>query len=125
MVYILNLNFKGSSKILYSLTKFYGLGLNLVTIMLNDLNIGLDCKGKDLNQESIVKIVKWIDKNKIVIEGSLKQKVSFDVNKQKYIKTYRGLRHIYGLPVRGQRTKTNASSVKRISKLNANKIKAL
>jgi small subunit ribosomal protein S13 len=122
MVYILNLNLKNSSKTLYSLTKFYGLGNNLVYIMLNDLNIGFDSRIKDLNQEDIIRVIKWVEKNKVIIENNLKQKVFFDVAKQKSIKTYRGLRHIYGLPVRGQRTKTNAT---KNSNLNANKIKGL
>ena len=91
--------------------------------MLNDLNIGLNCRIKDLSQTNIIKIIKWVEKNKIVIESALKQKIISDINKLKYIKTYRGLRHIYGLPVRGQRTKTNASSVKRKTSLNVNKIK--
>lgn len=122
MVYILNLNLKSSSKTLCSLTKFYGLGNNLVYIMLNDLNIGFDSRIKDLNQEDIIRIIKWVEKNKVIIENNLKQKVVFDIAKQKSLKTYRGLRHIYGLPVRGQRTKTNAT---KNTNLNANKIKGL
>jgi small subunit ribosomal protein S13 len=123
MVYILNVNLKGSSKVLYSLAKLYGFGTHLTYLMLNDLNIGYNCRTKDLNQSTIIKIIKWVEKNKIVIESALKQKIISDINKLKNIKSYRGLRHIYGLPVRGQRTKTNASSVKRKTSLNANKIK--
>ena len=123
MVYILNVNLKGSSKVLYSLAKLYGFGIHLAYLMLNDLNIGYNCRTKDLNQSTIIKIIKWVEKNKIVIESALKQKIISDINKLKNIKSYRGLRHIYGLPVRGQRTKTNASSVKRKTSLNVNKIK--
>ena len=123
MVYILNVNLKNSAKVLHSLTKLYGFGFHLANLMLNDLNIGHDCRIKDLNQSTIIKIIKWVEKNKIMIESALKQKIILDINKLKYIKTYRGLRHIYGLPVRGQRTKTNASSVKRKNSLNVNKIK--
>lgn len=125
MTYILNLNLKNSSKIVYSLSKFYGLGASLVFVMLNDLNIGLDCRVRDLNQENIIRIVKWIDKNKIMIESNLKQKIITDISRQKSLKTYKGLRHIYGLPVRGQRTKTNASFVIRNVNPNVNKIKSL
>lgn len=123
MVYILNVNLKGSSKVLHSISKLYGFGVHLSNLMLNDLNIGYNCRIKDLNHTTIIKIIKWVEKNKIVIESSLKQKITLDINKLKYIKTYRGLRHIYNLPVRGQRTKTNASSVKRKTSLNVNKIK--
>lgn len=125
MVYILNVNLKNSAKVLHSLTKLYGFGFHLANLMLNDLNIGHDCRIKDLNQSTIIKIIKWVEKNKIMIESALKQKIILDINKLKYIKTYRGLRHIHGLPVRGQRTKTNASSVKRKNSLNVNKIKSI
>jgi small subunit ribosomal protein S13 len=123
MVYILNVNLKSSSKVLYSLAKLCGFGVHLSNLMLNDLNIGYNCRVKDLNHSTIIKIIKWVEKNRIIIESALKQKIVFDINKLKYIKTYRGLRHIYGLPVRGQRTKTNASSAKRKISLNVNKIK--
>jgi small subunit ribosomal protein S13 len=123
MVYIFNINLKGSSKVLHSLVKLYGFGFHLSNLMLNDLNIGNNCRMRDLNQGTIIKIIKWVEKNKIVIESALKQKTILDINKLKYIKIYRGLRHIYGLPVRGQRTKTNASSAKRKTSLNVNKTK--
>jgi small subunit ribosomal protein S13 len=123
MVYIFNVNLKGSSKVLYSLAKLYGFGIHLSLVILNDLNIGHNCRIKDLNQNTVIKIIKWVEKNKIIIESVLKQKVTSDINKLKHIKTYRGLRHVYGLPVRGQRTKTNASSAKRKTNLNVNKIK--
>jgi small subunit ribosomal protein S13 len=123
MVYILNVNLKGCSKVSYSIAKLYGFGIKLTDLMLNDLNIGNNCRVEDLNQSMVIKIIKWVEKNKIVIEGTLRQKITFDINKLKNMKTYRGLRHIYGLPVRGQRTKTNASSVKRKISLNVNKIK--
>ena len=123
MVYILNVNLKGSSKVLHSISKLYGFGIHLSNLMLNDLNIGYNCRIKDLNHTTVIKIIKWVEKNKIIIESALKQKIVLDINKHKYIKTYRGLRHIYGLPVRGQRTKTNASSIKRKTNLNVNKIK--
>jgi small subunit ribosomal protein S13 len=123
MVYILNVNLKNSSRVSHALAKLYGFGFYLTCLMLNDLNIGHNCRIKDLNQSNIIKIIKWVEKNKIVIESALSQKVTFDINKLKSNKTYRGLRHIYGLPVRGQRTKTNASSIKRKTNLNVNKIK--
>ena len=56
--------------------------------MLNDLNIGYNCRVKDLNHSTIIKIIKWVEKNRIIIESALKQKIVFDINKLKYIKTY-------------------------------------
>ena len=122
MVYILGTNLNNNSKSIYGIAKLYGLGCYTTKLMLNDLNIGNDCRIKDLSQNNLVKILKWIEKNKVIVENSLKQKIVLDINKLKSIKTYRGLRHAYNLPVRGQRTKTNASSVKKRNK-NANKIK--
>ena len=122
MANILGINLKNNSKALYSITKLYGVGIYITKLMFNDLNIGHDCRVKDLTQNILVKILKWIDKNKIIVENSLKQKINLDINKLKSIKTYRGLRHAYGLPVRGQRTKTNASSIKKRNK-HANKTK--
>jgi small subunit ribosomal protein S13 len=123
MVYILGVNLNDNSKVIPNLAKIYGVGNNTVYVMLNELNIGLDCRVKDLTQNLLVKILKWVDKNKILVESSLRQKISGDINRLKSIKVYRGLRHAYNLPVRGQRTKTNASSVKRKIGKNVNKLK--
>ena len=123
MVYILGVNLNDNSKVIPNLAKIYGVGNNTVYVMLNELNIGLDCRVKDLTQNLLVKILKWVDKNKILVESSLRQKISSDINRLKSIKVYRGLRHAYNLPVRGQRTKTNASSVKRKIGKNVNKLK--
>ena len=107
-MYILNINLKKSSKMLYGLIKLYGLGPYLTTIMLNELNIGSNSRIKDLSQAKVIKIIKWIEKNRIIVENALKQKIASDIDQLKHIKTHRGLQHIYELPVRGQRTKTNA-----------------
>lgn len=122
MVYILNTNLKNNSKAIYSIANLFGLGNFSVKIMLNELNIGRNCRVSDLTQNLLVKILKWIEKNEILVENSLKQRINSNITKLKLIKTYKGLRHIYGLPVRGQRTKTNASSVRRKYK-NASKVK--
>ena len=115
-MYVLGVNLNDNSRIIFNLAKIYGVGNNMVSIMLNELGIGLNCRVKDLTQNLLIKILKWIDKNKVLVESSLRQKISFDINKLKSIKIYRGLRHAYNLPVRGQRTKTNASSVKKKNK---------
>ena len=91
--------------------------------MFNELNLGHNLRIRDLTQNILVKILKWVDKNKLLVESSLKQKIAFDINKLKSIKLYRGLRHAYNLPVRGQRTKTNASSVRKKFNKNVNKTK--
>ena len=123
MVYVLGVNLKNNSKAMYSIAKIYGIGYQLSKTMFNDLNLGVDIRTKDLSQNVLIKILKWVDKNRILVESSLRQKISNDINKLKSIKIYRGLRHAYNLPVRGQRTKTNASSVRKKSNKNVNKNK--
>ena len=124
MVYVLGVNLKNNSKVVYSISKLYGIGNHISKLMLNDLNIGKDCRIKDLSQNVLIKILKWVEKNKIILESTLKQKIILDINNLKSIKVYRGLRHAYGLPVRGQRTKTNASSARKRNR-HVNKIKTI
>lgn len=123
MVYVLGVNLKNNSKAKYSIPKIYGIGHSMALTIFNDLNLGHNLRTKDLTQNILVKILKWVDKHKILVESSLKQKIVSDINKLKSIKIYRGLRHAYNLPVRGQRTKTNASSVRKKFNKNANKTK--
>jgi small subunit ribosomal protein S13 len=123
MVYILGVNLNNNSKAKYAIQKIYGIGYFIALTMFNDLNLGHNLRTKDLTQNILVKILKWVDKNKLLVESSLKQKIVFDINKLKSIKIYRGLRHAYNLPVRGQRTKTNASSVRKKFNKNVNKTK--
>jgi small subunit ribosomal protein S13 len=123
MVYILGVNLNNNSKAKYAIQRIYGIGYFIALIMFNDLNLGHNLRIRDLTQNILVKILKWVDKNKLLIESSLKQKIAVDINKLKSIKLYRGLRHAYNLPVRGQRTKTNASSVRKKFNKNVNKTK--
>jgi len=114
MVQLLGTNLKNNYKVVDGFSKLYGLGKYTTRVMLNDLNIGIDFRIKDLTQNVFVKVIKWIEKHQIIVETSLKQKIIMNVDKLKSIKAYRGLRHSYHLPTRGQRTKTNASSVKKL-----------
>lgn len=115
MVHILGVDLKNKTKVIFGISKLFGLGLFIVKLMFNELNISFDFRIKDMTQNIYVKILKWIETNNLIVENSLKQKINSDVERLKFIKTYRGMRHIYLLPVRGQRTKTNASSVKRLN----------
>lgn len=123
MVYLLGVNLNNNSKASSAISRIYGVGYFIAKRMSNDLNLGLNIRIKDLSQNTLVKILKWIDKNKILVEGSLKQKIIADINKLKSIKIYRGLRHAFNLPVRGQRTKTNAFSARKKSNKHVAKIK--
>lgn len=95
----------------YALTYFYGIGLSLSRRALADSKVDPGKRIKDLSSEEVNRIKTWIEKN-AVIEGELRQRVKRDVQRLKDLGTYRGLRHIKHLPVRGQRTKTNSRTVR-------------
>ena len=113
MVFILGKNLKEHSKFSTSLINLYGIGFETSKTILNDLSIGLNIRVKDLKQENFIKILKWFEKNKILIENDLRHYIFSNINNLKLLKTYRGLRHSCNLPVRGQRTKTNSKSSKK------------
>ena len=81
MVYILGVNLNNNSKAKYAIQKIYGIGYFIALTMFNDLNLGHNLRTKDLTQNILVKILKWVDKNKLLVESSLKQKIVFDINK--------------------------------------------
>lgn len=92
------------------LTLVFGVGRSLSRKILKSLNINFDTKVKDLSEVDSNKIREYL--SKIPVEGDLKRKVQLDIKRLQEIGTYRGLRHRRRLPVRGQRTKTNARTRK-------------
>lgn len=104
------------------LTLVYGIGRNLSTKILADLNIKGDTKIKDLNEVDLNKIREYIAK--MPVEGDLRRKMQLDIKRLQEIGCYRGLRHRRRLPVRGQRTKTNARTRKgkRVTVANKKKV---
>jgi small subunit ribosomal protein S13 len=89
-----------------ALTYIYGVGPNLSKEMLKELNINLDVKVKDLTEGDLAKLREAL--GKLITEGDLRRKVQMDVKRLQDIGSYRGFRHRRRLPVRGQKTKTNA-----------------
>lgn len=92
------------------LTAIYGIGLSRAQKILNDAGVNFDTKGKDVSPADENKIRKLIETFKT--EGDLKREVSMNIKRLKDIKCFRGIRHQRGLPVRGQRTKTNSRTVR-------------
>lgn len=88
-----------------------GIGRTSSLQILKETGISPDLKVKDLSEQDIVKIREVIDKN-YKVEGELKREVSQNIRRLIEIGSYRGLRHRRGLPVRGQRTRTNARTRK-------------
>ncbi len=94
-----------------ALTYIYGLGLTLSQEILTATNINPDTRVRDLTEEEIAKLRETIDKN-YKVEGDLRREESLNIKRLIEIGSYRGRRHRQGLPVRGQRTKTNARTRK-------------
>ena len=93
------------------LTYIYGIGRPTATLILEKAGINPDTRVKDLTEEEAGKIRKIIDEEYLV-EGDLRREVSLNIKRLKEIGCYRGIRHRRGLPVRGQKTKTNARTRK-------------
>jgi small subunit ribosomal protein S13 len=93
------------------LTYIYGIGKSRATAILEQADVSIDSKIKDLNEDELNKIRTIIDEQGDV-EGDLRKRVQMDIKRLMDIGCYRGLRHRRGLPVRGQRTSTNARTRK-------------
>jgi len=93
------------------LTYIFGIGRSLSQKILTATNINFDTKVKDLTEDQLVALRDYINAN-YEIEGDLKRKVQADIRHKVEIGSYQGIRHRRGLPVRGQRTKTNARTRK-------------
>ncbi len=94
-----------------SLTYLYGIGKYSAKKICEACNIDMAKRAKDLTEEEISKITKELEKN-YIIEGQLRRQVAQNISRLRDIRCYRGYRHRAGLPVRGQRTRTNARTRK-------------
>ena len=105
-----------------ALTYVYGIGRTTATKILEETGINPDIRVKDLSDEDEAKIRDIIDE-KYLVEGDLRRQTALDIKRLTEIGCYRGLRHRKGLPVRGQRSKTNARTRKGPKRTVANKKK--
>ena len=106
-----------------ALTYIYGIGRTRSKEILNATGIGYDQRTKDLTDEDLVALREYIETN-FRVEGDLRREVQSDIRRKIEIGCYQGLRHRRGLPVRGQRTKTNARTRKGPKRTIAGKKKA-
>ena len=104
------------------LTYVYGIGLSSSRKILEATGINPDTRVKDLTEDEVSKLREIIDRD-YTVEGDLRRNVALDIKRLMEIGCYRGIRHRKGLPVRGQRTKTNARTRKGPAKTIANKKK--
>jgi len=107
---ILGITVPNEKRLEFGLTCLYGIGTSTARKILDQVGIDRGKKAKDLTSDEENKIRAVVEK--IMIEGNLKREVAANIKRLKDIKSYRGIRHIKRLPVRGQRTKTNSRTVR-------------
>jgi len=108
---LLGIDIPNDKKIKTSLTYIHGIGDTTARKLLDQAAINTEVRAKDLSEEELARIADYIDKN-LMVEGQLRRQVGSNIQRLKEIGCYRGLRHRKGLPVRGQRTRSNARSRK-------------
>lgn len=122
MARIAGVNLPKEKRVEVGLTYIFGIGRRQSRRILKDLNINMDTRVKDLTEGDVAKLRDHIAK--IPNEGDLRRKISLDIKRLQETGTYRGIRHRRRLPVRGQRTKTNARTKKgkRVTVANKKKV---
>lgn len=111
MARIANINVPNEKRVEIGLTYIYGIGRVTSNKILSKLNISPDTRVKDLTEAELKKLRDFIAKNNKV-EGDLKREILLNIKRLREISSYRGMRHVRKLPVRGQRTKTNSRTVR-------------
>ena len=122
MARLVGVDLPRDKRIEVGLTYIYGIGLTTSKKILAETGVNPDVRVKDLSEEDLGKLRDYIQEN-LTVEGDLHREVSQNVKRLMEIGCYRGLRHRKGLPVRGQRTHTNARTRKGPKKTIANKKK--
>ena len=115
MVRILGNNLSNKKKIYIALTAIYGIGVPTAKKILNQLNIDLNLKVSELSETNISGLRDILETEEFKLEGDLKRLISLNIKRLIDINSFRGRRHLKGLPVRGQRTRTNNRTSRRQS----------
>ncbi len=111
MARIAGVDLPPNKRSIIALTYVYGVGTTRSRQIFTSLGIDGNKRAKDLTDDEVSRIASFIDKN-FVVEGLLRREQAQNIQRLKDVRCYRGVRHIRGLPVRGQRTKTNARTRK-------------
>ena len=111
MARIAGVNIPDNKQIEIALTYIYGIGRSLSRKILEKVGVNPHRRASDLSSQEISKLKDIIEKN-YKIEGELKRQIMMNIKRLKDVGTWRGIRHIKGLPVRGQRTRTNTRTVR-------------
>jgi small subunit ribosomal protein S13 len=112
MARIIGVEIPGDKRVDIALRYIYGIGPVNSKVILEKAKIDPSIRAKDLSEQQISQIVHAIQDGKYVIEGDLRRELGINLKRLQAIKCYRGIRHLRGLPVRGQRTQTNARTRK-------------
>ena len=110
MARIAGIDLPREKRVEIGLTYIFGIGRPTSNKILKDTGINPDTRIKDLTEEEVNTLRKAIDN--YLVEGDLRREISLNINRLRDIRCYRGIRHMKGLPVRGQKTKTNARTRK-------------
>ena len=111
MIRIAGADLPNKKRLEYALTYIYGIGLTSSRVILRKLNLSFDKRVNELSEDEVALIRKEIQ-DSYVVEGDLRKQVTLNIKGLMDLGSYRGLRHRKGLPVRGQKTKTNARTRK-------------
>ena len=122
MARIAGVDIPNNKRVEIALTYIYGIGRKSANDILSKTGIDPDIRAKDLTESDVAKLRDVIE-NEYTVEGDLRREVGLNIKRMVEINCYRGIRHRKGLPVRGQRTKTNARTRKGPAKTIANKKK--
>ena len=112
MARIVGVDIPRNKKIIYSLRYIHGIGLTTANKLCKEAKVDPNKRVQDLKEEEVVAIRNVISNSEMKVEGELRSNVAMNIKRLKDIATYKGLRHRRGLPVNGQRTKTNARTRK-------------
>ena len=117
---VIGIDIPDNKRLEVSLTYLYGVGRKLSNDIIKELGLNKDMRAKALTEEDIARL-NAILQSKYVVEGDLRRQVQNNIKRLINIHSYRGMRHRLGLPVRGQRTRTNSRTRKGKRKTVANK----
>lgn len=122
MARIAGVDLPRDKRVIIALTYIFGIGKTTAQKIINETGVNSDTRVRDLTEDEISKIRDVIDKQ-LKVEGDLRREIALNIKRLVEIGCYRGIRHRRGLPVRGQRTKTNARTRKGPRRTVANKKK--
>ncbi|MCH8229430.1 MAG: 30S ribosomal protein S13 [Chloroflexi bacterium] len=108
MAIVAGVNIPDNQRLEIALTAIYGIGRTTSKKIVDDVGMGETTRVRDLSDEDLARVRSAVDRTGLLIEGDLRREIQMNIRRLTDIQTFRGIRHRRGLPVRGQRTKTNA-----------------